>query len=147
LTRWLPVILCLVHVASAAAQRAQPELRVDAIGPSPYAVQAGAGIIWPLGTYIRASVGAGFGARTSNGATTSEWRGDLLARATLDPFRQQRWALSVGGGLTLRRRLGLALVVDLEGPEGAGWVPALQVGVGGGARAGLALRRAMKGRR
>lgn len=142
------VLLLLVLVpAAAGAQRPQPEARVDVIGPGPYALHAGAGLVLPLGTYVRISAGGAYGVRPVSAAGRSEWRGDLLARATLDPFRQQRWALSIGGGITVRRRAYLVGMVDLEGPAMRDVLPAFQVGVGGGLRAGVVLRRAMQGRR
>lgn len=140
-------LLLLALPAVAGAQRLQPELRVDAIGPRPYALHAGAGLVVPLGTYVRVSAGAAWGRRPAGGNGRAEWRGDLLARATLDPFRRQRWALSVGGGITVRHRAWLAAVIDLEGPVMGPVVPAAQIGVGGGLRAGMVLRRAMEGRR
>jgi hypothetical protein len=76
-----------------------------------------------------------------------EWRGDLLARFLFDPFREERWGVSVGGGLSIRRRTYIALVADVEAPETHGVLPALQVGVSGGWRAGLLLRRAVRARR
>lgn len=140
-------LLLLALPAALGAQRLQPEVRVDAIGPRPYALHAGAGVVVPLGTYVRVSAGAGWGIRLAGGAARREWRGDLLARVTLDPFRRQRWALSVGGGITVRHRAWLAAVVDLEGPALGAVVPAVQIGLGGGLRAGVVLRRAMEGRR
>ncbi len=142
------VLLLLALVPAAArGQRLQPEARVDVIGPGPYALHAGAGVVVPLGTYVRVSAGGAYGVRPVSGAGRSEWRGDLLGRATLDPFRQQRWALSVGGGITVRSRAYLVAMVDLEGPAMRGVLPAFQVGVGGGLRAGVVLRQAMAGRR
>ena len=137
----------LLVPALASAQRVQPEARVDLIGPSPYAVHAGLGVGRPVGTYVRVSASGAYGMRPIDGDHRPEWRGDLLARFTLDPFRQQRWALSVGGGITIRHRAFLVALADLEGSAVGGVVPAVQVGLGGGLRAGLVLRRAMRGRR
>lgn len=145
--RRLPLLLLSLLPSVAAAQRLQPEARVDVIGPSPYAVHGGVGVVTPLGTYVRVSLDGAYGARPVNGSTRAEWRGDLLVRATLDPFRQQRLGLSIGGGITVRRHAYLAAVMDFEGPESHGLLPALQVGVGGGLRAGVVLRRAVPGRR
>ncbi|MEX2178432.1 MAG: hypothetical protein WD801_06960 [Gemmatimonadaceae bacterium] len=143
-------LLCSVP-DSARGQRWQPELRLDAVGPSPYVPHIGIGVNNAAGYYVRwtAVVGWGWGARRANSsrAAGGEWRGDLLARVTLDPFRQQRWALSVGGGLSVRRHAYLAAIADLEGPELKGWMPALQLGASGGFRAGLLIRKAVPGRR
>jgi hypothetical protein len=141
------VLLLLACPAALFAQRFQPEARVDVIGPSPYALHGGVGVGARLGTYVRVSAGGAYGVRPVGAGARSEWRGDLLARALLDPFRQQRWGLSVGGGVTVRHRAYLAAIVDLEGPPTGGILPALQVGVGGGLRAGIIVRRAMQGRR
>jgi hypothetical protein len=129
------------------AQRIQPEVRVDALGPAPYTVEPGAGLIVPLGYYVRVGMNAGFNVRRHEAFTGGSWRGDLVARVTLDPFRQQRWALSIGGGLSFRRRTYIEAIIDFEGPETRGWLTALQVGVSGGYRAGIGLRRAIAGRR
>ena len=66
---------------------------------------------------------------------------------TLDPFRQDAWGLSFGGGLSVRERAYLAVIAEVEGREVAGWLPALQLGVAGGFRAGVVVRRAVPGRR
>jgi hypothetical protein len=100
-----------------------------------------------LGYYARFSADVGYAMRSDAKLIEDRWRADLLGRFTLDPFRQQRWGFSIGGGLSFRRQTYLAAVVDLEGPEWAGLLPALQVGVSGGWRAGLVLRRAIKGKR
>ena len=65
-----------------------------------------------------------------------------------DFVRLENWIVSsLGGGLSFRRHAYLAAVVDLEGPEMHGMLPALQVGLSGGVRAALVIRRAVKGRR
>ena len=137
--------MLLVAVNVAGAQRLQPELRVDALGPT-LKLQPGAGVNLALGYYVRLGLAAGYEVWPDD-RRKDAWRGDLLARFTFDPFRQQRWGLSVGGGLSVRRRTYLAAVADLEGPEWHGVVPALQAGVSGGPRAAVILRRAVKGRR
>lgn len=139
--------MLLLWAAPADAQRLQAEVRADAIGPSPFAPHVGAGVIVPLGYYARVGIATGYGVRPAGGTRRGEWRGDLLARVTLDPFRQHAVGVSFGGGLTLRHRPYLLAVADIEGPEVGGWLPAVQVGIGGGLRGGVALRRAMSGRR
>ena len=139
------------HVAS--AQTPQPEVRLDVLGPKTPSVEPGLGVNFALGYYVRLGLDAGFNVRrvdqftSTTGTTGNAWRADLLTRFTFDPFRQQRWGLSVGGGLSVRRHTYLAAIVDLEGPELHGFLPAFQVGVSGGPRAALILRRAIKGRR
>jgi hypothetical protein len=147
-----PRVLCLLATlalsgTAAPALAQQPEVRVDVLGPTPYSIQPGVGAIVPLGYYVRVSADVGYAPRSSAGLIEDHWRGDLLTRVTLDPFRQQRWGFSIGGGLSIRRHAYLAAIADLEGPETHGVLPALQVGLSGGLRAGVILRRAVKGRR
>ena len=141
----LATLAFLALPASAPAQ--QPEIRVDVLGPAPYSVQPGLGTIVPLGYYVRVSADVGYAPRSSASLIQEHWRADLLTRVTLDPFRQQRWALAIGGGLGVRRHTYLAAIVDLEGPEMRGVLPAFQVGLSGGVRAAVILRRAVKDRR
>ena len=143
------VAATLLMTSPSSAQRVQPEARVDALEgrPGRFTVQPGAGAIVALGYYARVSADVGYAVRRDVTFIDDRWRADLLTRVTLDPFREQRWALSIGGGLSVRRRTHLAAIADVEGPETRGWLPALQVGVSGGVRAGVALRRAIKGRR
>lgn len=142
---------CLATLAgmpsNAGGQRLQPEVRVDVQGPSRYTTAPGGGANLALGYYARVSAGVGYAPAADERFADDHWRGDLLARFVFDPFRQQRWGLSVGGGLSFRRQTYLAAILDLEGPETRGFIPALQVGVSGGFRAGLVLRRAVRGRR
>lgn len=151
MTRGQLALLAFVVAAASstsAAQSLQPELRMDGIGPRPYALHLGAGAHVALGHYARIGVIGGYGARaTRAGRAKAELRGDLIARLTLDPFRQQRWGLSLGGGITVRERAYLLALADVEGPERNGWLPALQIGAGGGLRAGVAVRKAVEGRR
>jgi hypothetical protein len=138
--------LCVA--TSMQAQTLQPEARLDVLGPRPYSVEPGIGVILPLGYYVRVSAGVGYALPIETSLGGNRWRTDLLARATFDPFRQQRWALSIGGGLSYRRSTTyLAAIVDMEGPEMRGLLPAFQVGVSGGVRAGVVLRRGRPGRR
>jgi hypothetical protein len=131
---------------SVAAQRIQPEARVDVLGPRA-SFQPGAGITAALGTYARIGANVGYAVESDRRFAEDHWRGDVIARVTLDPFRQQRWGFSAGAGLSVQRRTYLAVVVDLEGPAVAGMLPALQVGLSGGVRGGVVLRRAVTGRR
>jgi hypothetical protein len=130
-----------------------PEMRVDVIAGAHPAVQLGAGAQIPLGYYVRvgvvAAVGASLGEREA-GAPDQRMDGrlDVLARFLLDPFRQSRFGFSVGGGMSLRAEPGeiarplLLVAVDLEGRRArSGMVPAVQLGLGGGARIGILLRR------
>lgn len=147
LTRARTVLALVAACAAAPAAAQRPELRADVIGPPPYAVTAGAGLVLPFGYYVRASADVAYGTRRVSGRTDDEWRGDLLARFLFDPFAQERWGLSIGGGLSFRRIPYLALVADVEGPSVHGIRAAVQAGVSGGWRFGLVLRRAIPDRR
>lgn len=124
-----------------------PEIRVDGIlgrGPT---IHAGAGAEIPLGYYVRLGLLGSAGVTRLDGATMHSERFDVLARYLLDPFRETPDALSLGGGVSFVARQGqrarpyLVVVADIEGKRRGSWSPALQLGLGGGARLGLALRR------
>jgi hypothetical protein len=141
-------LLGLSLTTTLGAQTLQSELRVDLLGPRPHSIEPGIGAIAPLGTYLRVGTTVAYALPIETGVPRDRWRVDVIARGTLDPFRQQRWGLSIGGGLSYRRsRTHLAVVLDLEGPEIARLLPALQVGMSGGLRVGLGLRRARRSRR
>ena len=88
-----------------------------------------------------------------------EGRTDFVSRFSLDPFRQSRWAPYAGGGISGRyrseldggSRAYLLIFLGVEGPlplgEMAGWVPAFELGLGGGARVGIVLRQGINARR
>jgi hypothetical protein len=160
----LLAVVLVATVQPLAAQQAAPprarpraEARVDYLGPKPHAVQAGLGVNVPVGTYLRIAVIGGAGTSWSEGRTAGSLRGDVIGRFSFDPFRERRWGLSAGGGLSLRRdqlelqrthwRPLLALVVDLEGPRLGSVAPALQLGLGGGLRVGAIIRGAAPDRR
>lgn len=138
-----------LHAQAASRPRPRAEARVDYLGPNPDVVHAGIGVNVAAGTYLRVSlVGAG-GASWEEGRTAGSMRADVIGRFLFDPFRERRWGLSAGGGLSVRYdrvsggrhwRPLLALVVDFEGPPKGSIVPALQIGLGGGARVGLIIR-------
>ena len=78
---------------------------------------------------------------------------DGLARFHLDPFRQSRWAPYGGAGISGRfdrvsgARAYLLVVAGLDGPIRNGMTPSVELGLGGGARLGVILRRATGERR
>lgn len=149
ITRFHIIIVAALACATAANAQThpQPELRVDVIGPRPYTVQPGVGATVSMGTYARVSAIIGYAVDPDTNQIAHRWRADLLGRFLFDPFRQQRWGFSVGGGLSIRHRTYIAALLDLEGPETAGWLPAVHIGVSGGLRGGFALRRATEQRR
>jgi len=137
--------------------RPQPELRVDVIdvrSDRRGTLQAGAGVSLPLGYYARLGVVAAGGVTQRDDTSLGSGRLDLVTRFLFDPFREARWGLSVGGGLTVThvaqeewRELVLVLI-DLETPPvKRKIVPAIQLGLGGGTRVGVAVRPYRQGRR
>lgn len=140
-------VVALMYVAPSLLWAQQTEVRVDVLGPPPAAVQPALGYTMFAGYYARISAIAGYALTPRRDLIANRWRGDIIARFLLDPFRQQRWALSVGGGLSFRRHTYLAAVLDLEGPEMRGFVPAFQLGLSGGTRGAVILRRAIPQRR
>ena len=145
----------LVVGAQLNQQKFQSEARLDAIFARSGAIEAGYGFTVPMGIYIRSGLVAGIGA----GRHGADGRTDLISRFSLDPFRQSRWAPYAGAGLSGRYRTErdggsrayLLVFLGLEGPLPlgalAGWVPAVEVGLGGGARVGVILRRGIHARR
>ena len=137
-----------------AAPRVSPELRADLLLGRQPAIQAGAGVQIPVGYYVRVGLVGAAGVRLDDAAhrgaaARADARVDLLTRFLLDPFRQSRYGLSVGGGVSVRAEPGdrarplLLLAIEVEGRRSAsGVVPAVQLGLGGGFRAGVLLRRA-----
>lgn len=129
----------------------QPELRLDYFGAAPSSVQAAAGGVLAMGHYVRLSGVLGGGpALDGSGAAL---RADIIVRFTLDPFRQSRWGAALGAGLSVRHDPGrgtrplLALTADVDPPGHRAWQPSVQVGMGGGLRVGLGLRRTRQMRR
>lgn len=144
-----------VLAAQVIQQKFQSELRLDAIIARTSAVEAAYGFTVPAGIYMRTGLVAGLGVgRHGVGGRT-----DLIGRFSLDPFRQSRWAPYAGAGVSGRyrserdggSRAYLLVFLGVEGPlplgERAGWVPALEVGLGGGGRVGVIMRRGINARR
>jgi hypothetical protein len=135
-----------------------PEVRVDLITGHDPAIQLGAGLQVPAGYYARIGLDVALGVPVRDRALSTQrqvdGRVDLLARFLLDPFRQTAYGLSLGAGASLRAEPGdrarpfLLVALDVEGRRSmSGVVPALQVGLGGGGRVGVILRRAAAGAR
>jgi hypothetical protein len=145
----------VVAASQTPTQSLQGEVRADAIVARATSVQAGYGLSIPAGIYVRMGVVAALGA----GPHGLEGRTDLISRFSLDPFRQSSWSPYGGAGISSRFRSDqaggsrgyLLVVLGVEGPLAAGkrtgWVPAVELGLGGGARVGFVLRRAIAGRR
>ncbi|MHB1073260.1 MAG: hypothetical protein ACYC3Q_10610 [Gemmatimonadaceae bacterium] len=144
------MVIAAVAPSVAAGQevgaRPQPEGRLDLIAGSVSAVHAGVGVNVPAGYYARVGLLAAAGARVSGDGGASA-RVDAIARFLFDPVFEERWGLSAGGGVSVRYDGGtgwrpfLVVVVDLEAPGRGPVIPAVQVGLGGGVRVGVALRK------
>ncbi|MBA3341350.1 MAG: hypothetical protein H0T48_05895 [Gemmatimonadaceae bacterium] len=154
----IPVMLalCLIfakevgaQTTSVANQGLSPEVRVDAIFARETALHAGIGLATPLGTYVRAGVVGAAG--VSNGSPSG--RVDAVVRFLLDPFRETKWGPYGGGGLSTRfgdgraARALMLIFFGAEGPLNRGFSPAIEVGLGGGARLAIVLRRGVAERR
>ncbi len=153
------LVLALVLPSTAAAQINQQQLqvegRLDAIFARSTGVEAGLGLSVPAGIYMRTGLVAGIGAWRHG----LEGRTDLISRFSLDPFRQSNWAPYGGAGISGRyrsrldggSRAYLLVFLGVEGPlplgQTTGIVPAFEVGLGGGARFAVILRRGINARR
>jgi hypothetical protein len=137
---------------SAIAAQVQPprpyaEFRADAIVGRGTTAQGGLGAVIPLGAYVRFSVDGSAGSTWRNGSARASGRVDAIGRFLLDPYREMPFGLSLGGGLSVpvaqghaRVRPYLTAVADIEGRRRGPITPALQIGLGGGARLGVVLR-------
>ncbi|MBA3888918.1 MAG: hypothetical protein H0X64_00150 [Gemmatimonadaceae bacterium] len=123
----------------------RPELRLDGFGGRAAAVHAGAGISVRAGNYVRVGLNAG-GGPSFRDSVRNVAHADLTARFMVDPFRQQRIGVSLGGGVGARHqddrlRAFALLFVDAEAGRSSGWMPFMRVGVGSGARVTAGIRR------
>ena len=148
--RSLAILIGVAVPAALAAQQTPlvyPELRADAIVASGTTVQGGAGVVFPAGVYVRVGLDGGVGTTWRDASSFTTGRIDLVARFLLDPLRETGLAFSAGGGLSAPiehdgfRTPYLTIVVDVEGRRRGGFTPALEVGLGGGGRVGIVLRR------
>jgi len=127
-----------------------PELRLDATSARIPRFELSGGAVIPVGIYVRLALTAGAGMTRQDGRYQAAARGDAIARFELDPLKQHSHGAYVGGGLSLLGRNGphvrayLALVAGVELKQRAGWIPSIEAGLGGGARVGLGVRRAME---
>lgn len=120
-----------------------PLVRLDVIAGDPNAVQAAAGIEFPLSNYF--DIGGAAGAGISR--TGFSGRGDLYGKFSLDPYHQNPWEPYLGGGVTERvdgggpgARTYLLGFVGVNGPRSGSIQPGAELGFGGGVRFGVTLR-------
>jgi hypothetical protein len=136
-----------------AAPRIQPEVRADFIDARAAAAHLGLGVSVPASTYVRLGLVGAAGRAWADGGSTTAGRVDALVRFVVDPLREFRWSPYGSGGVgglydgDGKWRGVLVGVLGVEGPQSGAVVPAIEVGFGGGLRVGVALRRAMPGRR
>jgi hypothetical protein len=152
MTRTHVLVACLVVSASRASAQIIPapvygEYRGDAIVGRGTSAQAGIGGVFLMGTYVRTTIDAAGGATWRYDEARASGRVDAIARFLLDPFREARLGLSLGGGVSVPYVSGdahvrplLTAVIDVEGRMRGPVTPAIQVGLGGGTRIGFALR-------
>ena len=132
---------------------AGPEARLDILVGRSAALHVGAALGLRTGLYVRPTVVVAAGPAWQNDTARVSGRVEALARFVLDPFRESQVGMYAQGGLTAlydpwdRWRVALSVAVGAELPARAGGVWAVEVGLGGGVRFGLALRRAAPGRR
>ena len=119
--------------------KARIEGRLDALIASRTAIELGAGIFVPFGTYVRAGLIGGVGPITNPLRATG--RAELVGRFLLDPLYEHRWGPYVAAGLGVASRPYVLALVGLEGPRWGSVTPALEAGFGAGVRVGFALRR------
>lgn len=125
--------------------QARPEFRGDVIVSDRTAMYAGAGVLFPVGTYLRSGIIGAVG--VTEGSAT--FRGDLVTIFHADPFRESRWGLYGGGGVSFRHDSDISRTnafllgtLGIEGPPKSGFATAVEIGLGGGARAAIVLRQA-----
>lgn len=132
------------------AQPASPrwEGRVEGTAAEAPGAHLGIGIGLRAGWYARPSVHLAAGAvRGSDDVWRGSQRADVMLRFLLDPFGERPRGWYGGAGVSLqqvagRSRGSLLLLAGVEGRARRGVRPALEVGIGGGVRFGVVLRRA-----
>jgi len=152
----LAFLIFTLFARAAEAQARTPEpsrfshdARLDVIVAAKTAVHFGLGVAVPLGTYVRAGVTVAAGVMEGS----PSGRVDLSARFLLDPFRESRWGPYGGGGVSTRfddnrgAKAYLLLFLGVEGPVNRGFSPAFELGLGGGGRLAVLLRRGAAERR
>ena len=117
-------------------------------------IQVAAGAVGSIGEYLRVGGDLGGGILGGDGrGTRLGARADAYGRFHVDPLAQSRWApyLVAGGSLRTdersRGRLYVLAALGVEGPASHHVVPAFELGLGGGVRFSVALRRAFENHR
>lgn len=130
----------------------QWELRADWIEATRAATHAGVGVNVRAGWYARVGTALALGAaRRADGEWIASQRLDVTARFLLDPFDEQRVGIYGGAGITARHDADspvdarLLMLLGIEGRARRGILPAVELGLGGGIRLGVVLRRRRAG--
>lgn len=141
------------HPARLVSLLPQWEFRQDITGAKDPGAHLGVGLNVRADYYVRLGVALAAGAvRRADGIWVGAPRVDLTARYLLDPFGDRPRGWYGGGGVTLVQRPGesataaLQLLVGLEGRRGNTLTPSVELGVGGGVRLGVVLRRTRRTR-
>ncbi len=150
-----PGLLHAQRAASAAATtvRWRTSLRADAVIDRDVGAQLAIGVAVPAQYNVRLALDVGAGGVRRSDTWRSTGRADLLARWLSDPFRQSRWGINAGGGVGIRledarqSRVVAIVTVGVEGESDGRWVPGVELGLGGGVRLGVTMRRAPARRR
>ncbi len=127
--------------------RIQPEVRAEAALARHASAMVMGGANTPLGLYLRAGAAVGAGVADSENGAVVATRADLSLRFLLDPFAEHAWGPYAGGGLTVRRdgttpaRVGLLLILGVEGRRARRWTPAVEAALGEGIRFAVVLRK------
>jgi len=141
------VVVAMLAAASAAYGQLAPEARADLVmNRAERHAEAGLGLGAAMGPYLRAAVTVSYDL-TTTASQQRRVRVENLVRFLFDPIAQNRWALSVGGGLGVRERAYMMVAAELEGPRIRGVRPAVQYALGAGQRLAFVIRRARNGRR
>lgn len=142
--------------------RLQLALAADVVRAESTALHLGVGASVIVGRYVRLGALVAGGPRLDgdrDGARPLDVRADAFVRFVVDPYVERRWAPYGAAGASVRRtperraplaigpanervRPYLLLALGVEGPPTRGWLPAAELGVGGGTRLGVVLRRA-----
>ncbi len=123
------------------------EGRLEASAAEAPGAHLGVGIGVRSGWYARPSLTLAAGAvRGDDAVWRGSQRGDLVLRVLLDPFGERRRGWYGGAGVSVqqvagRSRGALLLLAGVEGQARRGMRPAIELGVGGGVRLGVVLRR------
>lgn len=150
----LAVVLLLPRLAPG-QDRARPRLEVQAgvVAAQEATMQAGVGVHLAAGVYTRLAVVGAAGLAWPDDTRRLTARVDGVVRFHLDPLRESRLGLyGLAGVSAMDDGVGpwepRALVgLGVEGSRRTGWVPALELALGGGWRVTGVLRRPRPNRR